>query len=941
MKRGGAPGSQGPTQKRRMLRRTSVFSLAILGFAAACADPGTKPPEAVPTTLEVSPQSLDFEALFATARLEVTVLDQHGNVMTGVAVSWQSSSFEVARVDQGGLVTAVDNGSAYIVAAAGDAKDSARVAVRQRPHSLRIPPPRRRLIEALADTVRVTAFVLDPNGRPIADASVAWSSSNTSVVTVDQEGLMTSVDNGIATLGATHGTLADSITAEVKQAPASVRLHPSDNPLKFVTIGDTLRFSAVVLDATGHTIPEVPVAWSTSDLAVATINRDGLVTAVGNGSATISARAKSATGSTRVVVDPDPVRIEVTSPSDLIAVGDSVRMTARAFDAGGTLIADAVFTWTSGDLGVATVNPEGWVRGVAKGSVEITATLKGLSGSAGLTVALPDVTGLMAFFEATNGQLWHHSANWGADVPLDEWYGVEVNERGRVRSLTLSENNLVGRIPPEIGKLTELEQLHLEENLIEGPIPPEIGQLKSLEWLGLYGNYLEGPIPPEIGDMEQLQVIDLAYNFLTGSIPVEVIRLPYLWYLGLFANELSGSIPPEIGDFKGLRVLDLCYNKLAGTIPPEIGELKDLEKLLLCGIDQNPEEGNRLSGTIPPEIGNLTNLRLLDLGANRLTGPIPAELGNLENLDSLVLYSNLLTGIPPELGNLANVLYLSLYGNRFTGGIPPELGSLQSLQHMLLGRGYTSGANSLTGTIPPELGELSRLVRLDLGGNEISGTIPPEIGNLRNLTRLELGSNLFAGEIPPELGNLTMLTYLAACPNNLSGPIPREIGQMHSLTTLYLCGNQLSDKLPPAIGGLADLRHMRLDGNKLSGAMPDSMLSLDRLETFLWGNNSGLCAPDTEAFREWLAGLRAHSNIYCESEAMAWVEADIRASGRPGCSVTGVAARSATGRSLWEGRGSALGAPLGLRGRAARARTGAPGTWVVACDAPPVGSPNW
>ena len=819
---------------RRMLRRTSIFSLAILGFATACGEFSTDPPEAVPTTLEVSPQSLDFEALFGTTRLEATVLDQHGNVMTGVPISWQSSSFEVVRVDQGGLVTAVDNGSAYIVAAAGDAKDSARVAVRQRPHSLRIPPPRRRIIEALEDTVRVPAFVLDSNGRPIVDASVAWSSGNTSVVTVDQEGLVTSVDNGIATLGATHETLADSITAEVKQTPASVRLHPPGD-LEFVTLGDTVRLSAEVLDANGHTISGVAVGWSTSDLAVAVIDRDGLVTAIGNGNATVSATAKRATGSTGVVVDQHPVVIEVASPATLIAIGDSVQLSAQAFDAGGTLIADAVFTWSSSEPRVATVNSHGWVHAIGEGPVEIQATLKDLAGSAALVSGLPDIIALTAFFEATNGQLWNQSANWGTDAPLAEWYGVELNEHGRVRSLTLPMNNLVGKFPPEIGKLTAMEKLNLEENLIEGPLPPEIGDLKSLDSLGLYGNYLEGPIPPEIGKLGNLQVLDLAYNFFTGSIPPEVIQLPYLEHLGLFGNELSGSIPPEIGDFKALRVLDLCYNKLTGPIPPEIGNLEDLEKLLLCGIDQSPEEGNRLTGTIPPEIGKLKNLRKLNLGANRLTGTIPPELGDLENLDSLLVYSNLLEGIPAEIGKLDNVLYMSLYGNRLAGQMPPEIGDLDNLQHLLLGIGYISGANKLTGRIPSEIGELTQLLRLDLGGNELTGPIPPELGKIRTLTRLELGTNKLSGAIPPELGGLTLLTYLAACPNELSGAIPPEIGKMRSLAHLHLCGNNLSNTLPRAIGSLDKLRKLRLDGNRFTGAFPDSMLSLDRLEEFKWG----------------------------------------------------------------------------------------------------------
>ncbi len=847
-----------------MVSRTAVLLILLPGLFSACGDPGTEPP--VPTTLTISPDSLTFVALAATADLTATVHDQHGRVMGEAAVSWRSAGPAVATVDQTGQVTAVDNGT--------------------------------------------------------------------------------------ATIHATLGSLADSVPAQVEQVPAEVAISPEDDPLVFETLGDSVRLSAEVLDANGHLLVGVPVTWSISDTSVATIDGDGLVTARGNGNATVSATAQAVTGSRRVEVDQVPVTIEVLAPMDTIAVGDSLRLAARAFDAGGSLIEDADFAWTSSDTAVATVKPAGWVHALAEGSVEITATLKGLSASVTLNALPPDKIALLALFRSTEGNSWSQSTNWGTDAPMDEWFGVEQDDRGRVESVNLPVNNLAGTLPPEIGRLTALKELHLEANLLEGTLPPEIGNLESLQWLGLYGNELNGPLPPEVGELADVRILDLAFNSFTGSIPVEITRLPSLWYLGLFSNELTGEIPPEIGDLPRLRFLDLGYNRLTGPIPPEIGNLESLESLMLYGNDTNPGAGNRLTGRIPPEIGNLANLRALNLGANRLEGPIPPEIANLAKLDSLALYSNLLTAIPPELGKIADLQYISLYGNRLTGGIPLELGNLTELHTLLLGRGHTSGDNILTGTIPIELGNLTKLEKLDLGGNDLSGEIPSELGKLTRLEFLELGSNALTGKLPPELGKLTRLTRLATCPNDLSGPIPGELGKLRALYYLFLCSNRFSGPLPTEIGNLTNLRFLHLGSNRLTGELPETMLALKRLLEFRWPRNDGLCAPKTEEFEAWLDGIPSSSDIYCESASMGPGEADVGVAGsgvrgktpggiRPamhrggfvhglagGCLVTVAVAQPAMGPG---GREAVRGV---VRGRSAgRAQTGmgGAGTWVVGC----------
>jgi Leucine-rich repeat (LRR) protein len=88
--------------------------------------------------------------------------------------------------------------------------------------------------------------------------------------------------------------------------------------------------------------------------------------------------------------------------------------------------------------------------------------------------------------------------------------------------LDLSNNQLTGSIPPEIGNLTNLTQLYLYHNQLTGSIPSEIGNLTNLTELNLYNNQLTGSIPSEIGNLTNLIELNLYDNQLTGEIPESI-----------------------------------------------------------------------------------------------------------------------------------------------------------------------------------------------------------------------------------------------------------------------------------------------------------------------------------------------------------------------------------------------------------------------------------
>jgi hypothetical protein len=98
-----------------------------------------------------------------------------------------------------------------------------------------------------------------------------------------------------------------------------------------------------------------------------------------------------------------------------------------------------------------------------------------------------------------------------------ECYNIEETSQFQISGQELS-----GEIPPEIGRLTNLELLFLNSNQLTGEIPPEIGNLTNLHTLYLNNNQLTGEIPPEIGNLTNLTSLNLYINQLTGEIPIEI-----------------------------------------------------------------------------------------------------------------------------------------------------------------------------------------------------------------------------------------------------------------------------------------------------------------------------------------------------------------------------------------------------------------------------------
>src|SRR6266404_2193639 len=206
-----APGSATITATSEGQSGTAAITVTSEGKTGTSAITVTSVPVA---SVTVSPASPTVTA-GQTVQLTATPKDANGNQLTGRTITWSSSNTSVATVSSGGLVSGVVAGSATITATSEGQSGTAAITVTNvSVASVTVSPAPASVVAG--QTVQLTATPKDANGNALTGRVVTWSSSNTSVATVNGSGLVSGVVAGSATITATSegqsGTSAITVT---------------------------------------------------------------------------------------------------------------------------------------------------------------------------------------------------------------------------------------------------------------------------------------------------------------------------------------------------------------------------------------------------------------------------------------------------------------------------------------------------------------------------------------------------------------------------------------------------------------------------------------------------------------------------------------------------------------------------------------------------------
>ena len=299
------------------------------------------------------------------------------------AVTWKSSNTDVATVSNDGTVTAIAGGAAIITATSANGKtDSCNIVVTSPVEGVTLDTEELVLNVGQVQLLIATILPIDANNQ-----EMVWSSSDLSVVTVDGNGAVNALKTGTAVITVTtvEGYFTASCNVTVKNAVTEITFDSEGSDLEQ---GKTLQLTPIL---TPEDADEPILTWTTSDPAIATVDENGLVTAVGLGDAVITVTTENGvTASYNIHVIELEIFIEkiVVESILTVKVADPFKLAISLIPTNTT----EGYTITSADPSIVRVSSDGTLIPIKAGGTIITITSKSGNVSAKCGIYVEELT---------------------------------------------------------------------------------------------------------------------------------------------------------------------------------------------------------------------------------------------------------------------------------------------------------------------------------------------------------------------------------------------------------------------------------------------------------------------------------------------------------------------------------------------------------------------
>lgn len=360
--------------------------LALLAFLPAC----EKQPDTIPVTgITLEPTSvelIDGESITITATITPSDATNQQVKWSSGNPSIQVSNGKVTTSFKPGTATTLINGrpalgKGTITATTVDGNKKAKCQITV--YAKTVPVAGIRLSETSLQLNKGDSRTLSATVQPdnATDNAVQWTSSDNSVASVDQNGTITAVSGGKATITASAGGVSASCSVNVNVPVTSIRLS------SIILTLEKGQFAVLTATVSPEDAMDKSVQWNSDDPSVATVDQNGRVTAINDGRAKITASAGGLTASCTVICISIPVTAVILNKTSLsLAKGSSETLTATVSPHDAT---DNTVKWSSDNPSVATVDQSGRVTAVNSGNATITASAGDVSATCEVSVFIP------------------------------------------------------------------------------------------------------------------------------------------------------------------------------------------------------------------------------------------------------------------------------------------------------------------------------------------------------------------------------------------------------------------------------------------------------------------------------------------------------------------------------------------------------------------------
>ncbi len=248
----------------------------------------------------------------------------------------------------------------------------------------------------VGEHMTATAAGYDQYGAKMPVGAPVWASSAPAAATVDAGGVITATGAGETTISASVDGQQGTASLTVLLAPvARIVLAPSVAPLGLAA---TQQITATLLDDRGNVLSGRAVSWSSSAPAVASVSANGLITALTEGAAVITATSGGVQSTVPVTITThfDPVaRVVIAPTAGSVSFGHTLQLALTLLDAAGNTLVGRGLVWSVSDPAIARVSATGVVTPLGVGTVQVTATSEGKSATVAVTVRADVVVSIL------------------------------------------------------------------------------------------------------------------------------------------------------------------------------------------------------------------------------------------------------------------------------------------------------------------------------------------------------------------------------------------------------------------------------------------------------------------------------------------------------------------------------------------------------------------